>query len=271
MNRLPTDKRARALHWMVEGASMRSISRVEDVSMTALDKLLTDAGETCRRHHDRTVRRLPRKRVIECDENWSFVYAKSRNADTAKPWDEVGDVWTWIAIDRDTRLVVSYHLSDGRDARAATDFMMDLKPRLSAVPDICADQLKSYPIAVRRVFGRRCLLTQRKGDGTTSHIERYNLKVRMGNRRYTRKTNAFSKTFRHHTAMMHLNTVYNNFCWHHKTLRVSPAMAAGMDGTLRDIGWIVGMIDADAPRRTVFGPAKGTKYRPRKPKVETAT
>jgi len=264
MNRLSTEKRARLLHWMVEGVSQRAISRVENVSMRTLSKLLRDAGEACRKHHDETVRKLPRKRLFECDETWSYVYAKDKNAAEAEPWDEVGTMWTWIALDQKSRMVVSYHISKKRDTKSAVVLMEDLKSRLDMIPDISADELQSYRKAVDRVFGRRhCRLTQCKGDGTTAHVERYNLKIRMGNKRCTRRTSAFSKTLKQHIALMHVHTTYNNFCWQHATLRVSPAMAAGVDDTLRDVEWIIGLIDANAPKRKRPGPRKGTKYRSR--------
>lgn len=248
MNRLSKDTRVLILHMLVEGVAMQSIHRITGVSMNTIGKLLEDAGETCRKHHDRTVRNLPGRRHVQCDENWSWIYAKEKNAGHVVPWDRAGTVWTWIAIDTASRLVISYHMSQNRGVRSATKIMRDLKSRLDRAPDIAADQLPSYRVAKNKVFGRRGRLTQSKCEGITSHVERYNGKMRMGNKRYTRKTNAASKTFARHKALVHVQTVYTNFCWLHTTLKVSPAMEAGIDNQLRDVEWIIDLIDANTSK-----------------------
>jgi len=224
-------------------------------------RLLADAGEACSRHHDETVTGLPGRRHLQCDELWSYIYAKEKNAAHVNPWDDAGTVWTWIALDTKSKLVVSCRITKGRDTGSALKLMRDLKQRLLCVPDLAADEPQSCRKAVPHVFGRRCRLTQCKVDGTTSHVERCNLKVRMGNKRYTRRTSAFSKTFRQHVALMHVHTVYNNFCWQHASLRVSPAMEAGIDDTLRDPMWIVGLVDDNTPAPRKPGPKPGARNR----------
>ena len=217
-------------------------------------KLLEDAGKACRKHHDRHVRDIPRRRNIQCDEIWSFVYAKDKSRGHALPWDKAGSSWLFTAIDADTKLAVAYHSSMKRDARSATKIMRDLQSRLNSTPNLFADRLEAYRIAVRKVFGPRARLRQSKGDGATSHVERHNLTIRMGNRRFTRKTNAFSKKHDRHVAMMHLFMLHYNFVRIHQTLRVTPAMEAGVDDKLRDMEWIVGLIDADTPEPKTPGP-----------------
>ncbi|MDE0695825.1 MAG: hypothetical protein OXH76_08350 [Boseongicola sp.] len=224
-------------------------------------KLLKDAGEACRKHHNRTVRELPGRRHFQCDELWSFVYAKEKQAASADPWDVAGTVWTWTALDSDSRMIVAYHATQSRGVRSATKILRDLKSRSKQMPDIAADGLESYAVAAKRVFGPRYSLTQGKGDGTNSNFERSNLTVRMGNRRYTRKTNGFSKTLARHKALLHLQFTHYNFCRIHTTLRVTPAMEAGIDDTLRDLEWIVDLIDANTPKPKKPGPKLGSKNR----------
>jgi len=120
---------------------------------------LADAGEACSRHHDETVTGLPGRRHLQCDELWSYIYAKEKNAAHVNPWDDAGTVWTWIALDTKSKLVVSYRITKGRDTGSALKLMRDLKQRLLCVPDLAADELQSYRKAVPHVFGRRCRLT----------------------------------------------------------------------------------------------------------------
>ena len=270
MNRLSTKQRARILSLLVEGMSMRSIERHEGVSIVTIARLLQAAGRACSAYHDQHVRGIRGKRSIQCDEIWSFVYAKEKRAPFVIPWDVAGTVWAWMAIDADSKLLVSYLLSQERGTEAATALFADLVSRLNVTPHITTDELKSYRAAARRVFGRqhRQVLSQmRKGKDTghtTSFIERRNLTTRTTNRRYARKTNAFSKKFARHIAMMHLSLLHYNFCRIHMSLRVTPAMEAGIDPELHDLEWIVGLIDAAAPQPKKPGPAVGSKYRPRK-------
>ena len=267
---------------------MRSISRVVGVSINTVTKLLIQAGEACAAHHDETVRNVTASRV-QCDEIWSFCYAKQKNVKTAKaaPAD-AGDVWTWTALDADSKLIVSY-LVGGRDSEYAIEFMDDVAKRLANRVQMTTDGHKAYLEAVEGAFGgdvdyaqlvkmygaapdsskgryspadctgirkRRVEGNPAKEDVSTSYVERQNLTMRMSMRRFTRLTNAFSKKIDNHIHMLSLYFVHYNFCRIHKSLKVSPAMAAGVSNTLHDLEWIVGLIDARAPKPGPRGPYK---------------
>jgi len=287
-NVLDTSKRAQILSMMVEGMSMRSISRVVGVSINTVTKLLIEAGSACAEYHDNTVRNVKADR-IQCDEIWSFVAAKQKNVKTMKaPVEGAGDVWTWTALDADSKMIVSY-LVGGRDARYANAFMDDVAARLANRVQMTTDGHKAYLEAIEGAFGAdvdyaqlikmygnapesakgryspaECTgIKKRAVDGdpdhkhiSTSYVERMNLNIRMGNRRFTRLTNAFSKKIDNHLNMLSLYFVHYNFCRIHKTLRVSPAMAAGVSDTLHDVEWIVGLIDARAEPPKKRGPYK---------------
>lgn len=278
MNKLDAKTRAQILHMLVEGNSMRSISRMTGVSINTVTKLLEDAGRVCLMHHSSAVRRVKSKRV-QCDEIWSFNYAKEKNVKAAKAAPEVaGDVWTWTAIDADSKLIISFLVGD-RDARAAGAFMQDVANRLATRVQLTTDGHGAYLQAVEGAFGAdvdyamlvkiygaspesakgryspaECIGAEKKpitgrpamADISTSYVERHNLSIRMGNRRFTRLTNAFSKKIDNHIYMLALYFCFYNFCRIHKTLRVTPAMEAGIDNTVRDLDWIVGMIDTTA-------------------------
>ena len=280
MNKLDTKTRAQILHMLVEGNSMRSVSRMTGVSINTVTKLLIDAGKVCAAHHSRTVQNVTSKRV-QCDEIWSFNYAKQKNVKAAKAAPQwAGDVWTWTAIDADTKLMVSYMVGD-RSAQAASEFMHDVAYRLANRVQLTTDGHAAYLIGVEAGFGAdvdyaqlvKIYGTAPQGPQTryspaecigakqvpvmgspdpahisTSYVERANLSIRMGNRRFTRLTNAFSKKIDHHVFMLALYFTFYNFCRIHKTLRVTPAMAAGIDSTVHDMDWIVGMIDEVAPK-----------------------
>ncbi len=267
---------------------MRSIARVADVSINTVIKLLVEAGETCAEYHDKTVRGVEAERV-QCDEIWSFCYTKAKNVAKAKAApEEAGDVWTWTAIDADSKLIVSY-LVGGRDASYAKAFMEDVADRLANRVQLTTDGHKAYLEGVSSAFGNNVdygQLVKIYGDvperfkgvyspseckGTkktpiignpdedyvsTSYVERMNLSIRMGNRRFTRLTNAFSKKIDNHLHMLSLYFVHYNFCRINKAVKVSPAMAAGISDTLRDVKWIVGLIDARAPTPGPRGPYK---------------
>lgn len=279
-NVLDTAKRVQILNMLVEGMSMRSISRVAGVSINTVSKLLVDAGEACAEYHDNTVRNVKAERV-QCDEIWSFVAAKQKNVAGMKaPVDGAGDVWTWTALDADSKLIVSY-LVGGRDADYASAFIDDVASRLANRVQLTTDGHKPYLEAVEGAFGADVDYAQliklfgtapetakgryspAKVNGirkievegnpdpkhiSTSYVERMNLNIRMGNRRFTRLTNAFSKKIDNHLHMLSLYFVHYNFCRVHKSLRMSPAMAAGVSNTLRDMEWIVSLIDARAPK-----------------------
>ena len=186
----------------------------------------------------------------------------------AEPWDTAGSVWTFTALDADSKLLISYMVRKKRDTRSAAKLMKDLSKRLNKRPKLTADSLKAYGRATKKTWGTKAHLSQiRKGEDTdhnTSYVERHNLTIRMANRRFTRKTNAFSKKLSKHVSMMHLFALYYNFCRIHQTLRVTPAMEAGIDNKLHDMDWIVGLIDKITRPPKKPGPKKGTKYRPRR-------
>jgi IS1 family transposase len=279
MNKLPLAKRVQILSMLVEGSSMRSISRVADVSINTVSGLLVDAGEACMAFHDETVRGVKSKRV-QCDEIWSFVYAKKKNVETAKAAPEgAGDAWTWTALDADTKLIVSFLVAN-RDADTANDFMQDVADRLATRVRLTTDGLKAYLDAVEDAFGAdidyaqlvklygptpgpvgryspaECTgIKKTKVQGkldkdhiSTSYIERQNLTMRMSTRRFTRLTNAFSKKVENYTHMVALYTVWYNFVRQHKTLRCSPAMAAGLSKTLWSMEDVVALVDARAAK-----------------------
>ena len=283
MNKLSTSKRAMILSMLVEGMSMRSISRTLGISINTVTKLLVDAGEACAAYHDEAVRSIRGHRRVECDEIWSFVYAKERAVRHAKAAPEgAGDAWTFTAIDADAKLIVSYLVSGERDGESALAFMDDLRDRLEDRPQISTDGLNAYLGAVEGAFGgdvdfaqvikaygkepgedneRRysppvCTdIEKRRIEGNpdlrkanTSYVERHNLTMRMGMRRFTRLTNGFSKRAEKHTAMLSLYFVHYNFVRIHSTLKCTPAMAAGISDTLRDMEWIVDLIDARASK-----------------------
>jgi IS1 family transposase len=280
MNKLDTKTRAQILAMLVEGNSMRAVSRMTGVSINTVTKLLEDAGRVCVAHHSQTVQNVTSKRV-QCDEIWSFNYAKAKNVRTAKAAPEwAGDVWTWTALDADTKLMISYMVGD-RSAQAASEFMHDVSFRLANRVQLTSDGHAAYLIAVESAFGSdvdfaqlikiygnapqgpqtryspaECIGAEPKpimGSPdpkhiSTSHMERSNLSIRMGNRRFTRLTNTFSKKIDNHVHMLALYFTFYNFCRIHKTLRVTPAMAAGIDTVVHDMDWVVGMIDAVAPK-----------------------
>lgn len=268
MRRLPREKRAQVLAMLVEGMSMRAAARVCDVSFNSVARLLDLAGIACKQHHNEQVRGIKGRRNIQCDELWSFIYCKDRAKSWAEPLDKGGTAWTFTAIDADTKLLVSYMVRMRRNTRSAAVLMRDLAQRLKKRPRMTSDSLVAYKKAAKQVFGKRADLSQtRKGEDTdhsTAYVERHNLTIRMSNRRYTRKTNAFSKRLSKHESQMHLSAVYYNFCWIHGTLRVTPAMAAGIDDRLRDYGWLADLVAEVEPKPKKPGPKKGTKYRPRK-------
>ncbi len=277
MNKLDVAKRAQILAMLCEGSSMRSISRLADVSINTVSKLLVDAGRFCAGFHDAKVRDVKAKRV-QVDEIWSFVGAKAKNVPNMKaPMDGAGDVWTWTAIEADTKLIVS-HFVGGRDGQCALWFMDDLRARLANRVQLTSDGPKAYLEAVEGAFGgdvdyamlvkiygtapesargryspAECIGAKpHRVEGSpdpayvsTSYAERQNLTMRMSMRRFTRLTNAFSKKFENHAHMVAIYAVQYNWLRIHKTLRVTPAMAANLTDKL--ISWtdIVTMMDAE--------------------------
>ncbi|MCW3846556.1 IS1 family transposase [Sphingomonas sp. LB-2] len=287
MNKLPLAKRTQILAMLCEGSSMRSISRITDVSINTVSKLLVEAGEAALILHDDTVRNVKASR-IQCDEIWSFCHAKQKNVATAKAApDGAGDVWTWTAIDADTKLIVSYYVGD-RSGESAMVLMDDLRARLANRVQLTTDGHRAYLEAVEGAFGAdvdyaqlvklygptiaapgryspaECIgakKVRREGNPdiahvSTSYVERQNLTMRMSMRRFTRLTNAFSKKLDNHIHALALYFVFYNFCRIHKTLKVTPAMAAGITDTLWGFDDIVAKMDAMAPAPKLRGPYK---------------
>lgn len=283
MNKLPIEKRVQILSMLCEGSSMRSISRVCDVSINTVAKLLDEAGKASLAFHDERVRGLQSKRV-QCDEIWSFVYAKNKNVVDAKaPPKGAGDVWTWTAIDADSKLICSWAVGQ-RDAYWAGAFMEDLKARLASRVQLTTDGHKSYLTAVEQAFGNTDIdfaqLIKIYGDVpggskeerkysppacigirklpvtgnpdpdhiSTSYVERQNLTMRMSMKRFARLSNAFSKKVASHRNALSLYFFFYNWCRIHKTLRVTPAMAAGLTERLWDMTDIIAMMDEAAPK-----------------------
>ena len=274
MNKLSREARAQILGLMVEGMSMRAISRTTGASKNTIVKLLEDAGEAFSDYQDRTMRGLTCKRV-QVDEIWAFVYAKAKNVAAAKAApDDAGDVWTWMAIDADTKLIPSFYVGK-RDAAAAQHFIGDLALRLANRVQLTSDGHKPYLEAVEQSFGAAidyamlvkhygepigalgryspgtCLgAEQRRVEGrpdpahvSTSYVERANLTLRMGSRRFTRLTNAFSKKAENHAHSVAIHLMHYNFVRIHQTLRCTPAMQAGVSKTLWELTDMVKVLE----------------------------
>lgn len=274
MNKLDRKARAQILHLLCEGQSIRAITRLTGASKNTVAKLLVDAGHACAAYQDKALRNLPCKRV-QMDEIWSFVYAKAANVEKAKAAPEAaGDVWTWTAICADTKLIVSWLLG-ARDQDAALTFVRDLESRLANRVQLTSDGHRPYLYAVEAAFAdqvdyamlikiygsdpqaevryspARCLGADKKpkiGNPdpkhiSTSYAERSNLTMRMHMRRFTRLTNAFSKKVENHAAAIALHTMYYNFVRIHQTLKVTPAMAAGVTDKLWEMEDLVAMLE----------------------------
>jgi IS1 family transposase len=269
MNKLNTQRRAQVIAALVEGCSIRATSRMTDTSKNTVIKLLEDVGTACANYQDEHLRNLPCRR-LECDEIWSFCHAKKKNV---SPEHQgilgYGDVWTWVAIEAETKLVPCWHVGH-RDAIAAEQFVNDLASRLKHRVMMTTDGLKLYLEAIEGAFGcdidyamlvklygkeqeevryspAKCIGIHTEvisGDPfppmiSTSYIERQNLTMRMSMRRFTRLTNAFSKKLENHMHAIALHYMYYNFARIHQTLRCSPAMEAGVSSKLWSIKDIV--------------------------------
>jgi len=278
MNKLSTERRTQILRSLVEGNSIRATARMTDSAINSVVKLLIQAGKVCTEYQDRVLQNLSCKR-IQCDEIWSFVGAKEKNATAEKKMKGWGDVWTWIALDADTKLIPCW-LVGTRDARAAYHFIHDLKVRLANRVQLTTDGHRAYLAAVEDAFGADvdyAMLVKLYGEGggegsevryspaqcmgtrravlngvpdhkhiSTSFVERQNLTLRMTNRRFTRLTNAFSKKLENLEHSVALYTMHYNFCRIHQTLRVTPAMEAGIADHVWDVSELVALIDADS-------------------------
>ncbi len=274
MNKLSNERRAQVVRALVEGNSIRATCRMTDTAKGTVLKLLADIGRACDAYQREHLRNLPCRR-IQCDEIWCFVGAKEKNRpETERGQFGRGDVWTWTAICADTKLVPCW-LVGPRDARAAREFLFDLSVRLQNRVQLTTDGHHVYLDAVERVFGTEidyamlvklygvspepetryspakcigCREQSIKGKPDAAHIstsfaERQNLTRRMSMRRFTRLTNAFSKKVENHAAAVALHFMWYNFCRIHQTLRVTPAMAAGVTDRLWDAEDIVALLD----------------------------
>ena len=243
---------------------MRATARLADVSRTTVDKLLVDAGRACYQYQRKVLINL-RCRQIQCDEIWSFIYAKQKNVPAGK---EGGDVWTWVAIDPETKLVPAWHIGQ-RSLNDAIVFITDLYSRLSNQIQLTTDGFENYVEAIELNFGADIdyaqLIKHYKGKGgysfcnrlqkerivgepnfeniSTSHVERQNLTMRMAMRRFTRQSNGFSKKIENHRWAVSLHFMHYNFCRLHHSLDVTPAMEAGVAKTLYGLDFIVGLLD----------------------------
>jgi len=279
MNKLTREKQTQIISALVEGNSLRATARMCDVAFNTVLKFLPEIGSACAEYQDRALRNLKLKR-IQCDECWTFCYAKEKNVPADKKGQfGFGDIWTWIAIDADTKLVPSFMIGN-RDAKSARLFIDDLASRLASRVQLTTDGLRVYLEAIEGAFGcdvdyamliktyessqeetryspAVCTSCERKPVAgrpdpehiSTSYVERQNLNMRMGMRRFTRLTNAFSKKVENHAYMVALYYMHYNFARIHKTLRVTPAMEAGISNHI----WTVEEIAALLPEPT-FGP-----------------
>lgn len=285
MNLLDSTRRTQIASALVEGNSVASTCRMTGAAKGTVLKLLVDLGTACARYHDEHVRNLPCKRV-QCDEIWSFCYAKDKNVPASmrdKPG--VGSVWTWTALCADTKLMASFHVGT-RDAACALEFMTDLASRLANRVQLTTDGLKVYLSAVDAAFGNNidyAMLVKQYGEEragearhspakctgaklvpitgepemehvSTSYVERSNLTIRMGQRRFTRLTNGFSKKAENLEHAVALHVMHYNFVRIHKTLRVTPAMAAGLTDRLWSVEDLIALLPE--PTRAAWGSKK---------------
>jgi IS1 family transposase len=272
MNCLDNATRARVIGCLVEGCSIRATVRMTGISKSTITKLLADLGAACAEYHDQHVRKLKVRR-LQADEIWQFVGAKEKNASPLQKQEGWGDVWTWVGIDADTKLVVSY-LVGGRDGGWAHEFMEDCASRIRNRVQITTDGYRAYLDAVEDAFGAdidyavlqkiygaptgtetryspaKCIGSDMKvinGNPdpkhvSTSYVERQNLTMRMHMRRFTRLTNAFSKKIENHAHSVAMHYMYYNFCRIHQTLRVTPAMEAGLTNHVWSIHELVALM-----------------------------
>lgn len=273
MNRLPAEKRAQVIGCLIEGCSIRSTVRLTGVAMKTVMRVLVEVGEVCADYQDRVFRNLNSRR-LQLDEMWCWIYCKEKNRteEIAKQHPDAGDVWLWVAVDADTKLVPCWRLG-GRDTRTAINFVCDLASRLNNRVQITTDGHRPYIEAIETAFGRevdysilqkiygtapenetryspsQCIGVEYRdviGNAdprhiSTSYVERQNWTVRTRNRRYSRLSNGFSRKLRNHAASVALNYFAYNFIQIHKTLRTSPAQAAGATDHLWDVRDLVAL------------------------------
>ncbi|MGA9111142.1 MAG: IS1 family transposase [Smithella sp.] len=275
MNKLSTEKRVQILSCLVEGNSLRATARMCDVAFNTVLKFVPEIGDACDEYQDKVFHDLKCQR-IQCDEIWSFCYAKEKNVPEEHRGEfGYGDIWTWVALDADTKLVPSFCVGN-RDAKTAKIFMDDLASRLANRVQLTTDGYKIYLQAVENAFGGdidyamlvkvyeptptneqrkyspvECIGAEKKRISgnpdkkhiSTSFVERQNLTMRMSMRRFTRLTNGFSKKVENHIHHLSLYYMYYNFCRVHKTLRVTPAMEAGLTDHVWSLEEIISLIN----------------------------
>lgn len=252
MNKLSLQKRAQIIGLLVEGNSMRAVTRLVGCSINTVTKLLEDVGAACLTYQDETIRNINSKRV-QCDEIWSFCYSKEKNV---APEDKGilgrGDAYTWTAIDADTKLAISW-LVGRRDVECAEAFIGDLASRLVGRIQLTTDGHGPYVGAVEKAFvkaeKRRINGNPDVKEVSTSYVERQNLTMRMSMRRFTRLTNGFSKKIENLAHAVALHFMYYNFGRIHKTLRVTPAMEAGISDHVWSLEEIAGLVKDEAPKK----------------------
>lgn len=275
MNKLSTEEKVKIVACLVEGNSLRATVRMTGIHRTTIQNLLIDLGKACSEYQDKAMRNLKCKR-IQCDEIWAFVGSKEKNTSAEKKSKGNGDCWTWLALCPDTKLVPCWFVGD-RSAGSAYHFMHDLADRLASRVQLTTDGHKAYLNAVETAFGseidygmlQKIYGTSNEGKGSevryspaqcmgarkavisgmpdkahisTSMVERQNLTMRMGMRRFTRLTNAFSKKIENHEASIALHYMYYNFARIHQTLRVTPAMEAGIADHVWSLEEVVNLI-----------------------------
>jgi len=291
MNKLDSAKRAQVIATLIAGCSVNSTARLTGVSVPTILKLLSDVGDVCADAHDRLVRDVKARRV-QADEIWSFVGTKAANATEEEKACGMGDAWVWTAIDADSKRIVSY-LVGLRNSECAETFITDLAQRLAQRIQLSTDGLKIYIDAVENAFGADvdyaqlvnqyaavvegqkryspaecCGAIKNTIAGSpdaahinTSYSERVNLTIRMSDRRFTRLTNAFSKKLANHISSVHLHNFFYNFCRIHKSLRITPAMVAGLTDRVWTIAAMEAMLrqkeeKAAQPKAVVLVPVK---------------
>jgi IS1 family transposase len=275
MNQLDIATRAQIVSALVEGNSMRAVSRMTGVARNTINKLLIDLGRACSEYQDKAFRNLKCSR-IQCDEIWCFVGAKEKNASVEKKAQGWGDVWTWVAMDAQTKLIPTWYIGT-RDAGAAYHFMHDLRERLANRVQLTTDGHRAYLNAVEDAFGceidyamlvklygespnqspearyspAQCMGTRRAVISgapdhkhiSTSFVERQNLTMRMSMKRFARLSNGFSKKVENHEHMVALHYMYYNFARIHQSLRVTPAMEAGIADHVWSLDDIIALLD----------------------------
>lgn len=283
MNKLPLEKRVQLVRLLVEGNSVRSCSRIADVAFNTVLKFVVDIGRACMDFHNENVVGV-KSTKIQADEIWSFIQCKDKHATPEKKEQGFGDAWTWVGIDADTKLAVSWFVGN-RSAESACAFMEDMASRLTNRVQLTTDGHHAYLEAVTDSFGSQIDFaqlvkiygsssdsnspTERKYSPSklksitknvisgnpdldhvsTSYVERQNLTMRMSMRRFTRLTNGFSKKLENHMHSIALHFVHYNWVKQHKSLRITPAMAAGLTKRFMSIEDIANLVSIEAPKK----------------------